>query len=150
LDATSRQAVLVTGGAGYLGSHCCKALSDAEYLPVCYDNLSSGHETFVKWGPLVVGDIADSGKVEYAMLSHDAIAVMHFAAFSAVGESVVDPQKYYLNNLVGTLSLLKAMRSARVLKLVFSSTGAVTTPTTSPYRNHGAVRRSIHMVRRSG
>ena len=115
----------MTGGAGYIGSHCCKALANAGYLPVCYDNLSSGHEKFVKWGPLIVGDIADSDKVTMALRSHDVIAVMHFAALSAVGESVIDPQKYYLNNLAGTLGLLTAMRSAGVLKLVFSSTGAV-------------------------
>ncbi|WP_398483124.1 UDP-glucose 4-epimerase GalE [Tardiphaga sp.] len=120
-----RQAVLVTGGAGYIGAHCCKALYAAGYLPVCYDNLSSGHEAFVKWGPLVVGDIADSRKVAETIAAHGVIAVMHFAAFSAVGESVIDPQKYYQNNLAGTLGLLQAMRETNVLKLVFSSTGAV-------------------------
>lgn len=122
---SSRQAVLVTGGAGYIGAHCCKALYEAGYLPVCYDNLSSGHEAFVKWGPLVVGDIADGRKVAETLSAHSVIAVMHFAAFSAVGESVIDPQKYYQNNLSGTLGLLQAMRSTNVLKLVFSSTGAV-------------------------
>lgn len=121
----SRQAVLVTGGAGYIGAHCCKALYDAGYLPVSYDNLLSGHEAFVKWGPLIVGDIADSSRVAETIAGHDAVAVMHFAAFSLVGESVADPQKYYQNNLAGTLGLLQAMREANVLKLVFSSTGAV-------------------------
>jgi UDP-arabinose 4-epimerase len=120
-----RQAVLVTGGAGYIGAHCCKALCEAGYLPVCYDNLSSGHEAFVKWGPLVVGDIADSQKLADTIAAHGVVAVMHFAAFSLVGESVVDPQKYYQNNLAGTLGLLQAMRETNVLKLVFSSTGAV-------------------------
>ncbi len=120
-----RQAVLVTGGAGYIGAHCCKALYEAGYLPVCYDNLSSGHESFVKWGPLVVGDIADAGKLTETMAAHGVVAVMHFAAFSAVGESVIDPQKYYQNNLAGTLALLQAMRDTNVLRLVFSSTGAV-------------------------
>lgn len=121
----SRQAVLVTGGAGYIGAHCCKALHDAGYLPVCYDNLSSGHEAFVRWGPLVVGDIADSHKVADTIATHGIVAVMHFAAFSLVGESVADPQKYYQNNFAGTLGLLQAMRETKVLKLVFSSTGAV-------------------------
>jgi UDP-glucose-4-epimerase GalE len=121
----SRQAVLVTGGAGYIGAHCCKALHDAGYLPICYDNLSSGHKSFVKWGPLVVGDIADASKVVETIASQGVVAVMHFAAFSAVGESVIDPQKYYQNNLAGTLGLLQAMRETDVLKLVFSSTGAV-------------------------
>lgn len=121
----SRQAVLVTGGAGYIGAHCCKALHAAGYLPVCYDNLSTGHADFVKWGPLVIGDIADSGAVAEAIARHHVVAVMHFAAFSLVGESVIDPQKYYQNNLAGTLGLLQAMRETDVLKLVFSSTGAV-------------------------
>lgn len=121
----SRQAVLVTGGAGYIGAHCCKALHDAGYLPICYDNLSSGHKSFVKWGPLVVGDIADASKVVETIATQGVVAVMHFAAFSAVGESVIDPQKYYQNNLAGTLGLLQAMRETDVLKLVFSSTGAV-------------------------
>jgi UDP-arabinose 4-epimerase len=121
----SKQAVLVTGGAGYIGAHCCKALHDAGYLPVSYDNLSSGHEAFVKWGPLVIGDIADSARVAETIAAHGVVAVMHFAAFSLVGESVADPQKYYQNNLAGTLGLLQAMREAKVLKLVFSSTGAV-------------------------
>lgn len=121
----TKQAILVTGGAGYIGAHCCKALSDAGYLPVTYDNLSSGHEAFVRWGPLVVGDIANSSKVAETIAAHGIVAVMHFAAFSLVGESVVDPQKYYQNNLAGTLGLLQAMRETNVLKLVFSSTGAV-------------------------
>lgn len=121
----NKPAVLVTGGAGYIGSHGCKALSEAGFLPICYDNLSTGHENFAKWGPLVVGDVADTAKVAEAIRAHSAVAVMHFAAFSAVGESMVDPQKYYLNNLAGTLSLLKAMRSENCLRLVFSSTGAV-------------------------
>lgn len=122
---TSRQAILVTGGAGYIGAHCCKALHDAGFLPIAYDNLSSGHEAFVQWGPLVIGDIADTGRVAETIRTHGVIAVMHFAAFSAVGESVADPQKYYRNNLGGTLGLLQAMRDSGVLRLVFSSTGAV-------------------------
>lgn len=122
---TSRQAILVTGGAGYIGAHCCRALCDAGFLPVAYDNLSSGHKAFVQWGPLVIGDIADTRHVAETISAHGVVAVMHFAAFSAVGESVVDPQKYYRNNLGGTLGLLQAMRDTGVLKLVFSSTGAV-------------------------
>lgn len=121
----SKQAILVTGGAGYIGAHCCKALNDAGYSPISYDNLSSGHEAFVKWGPLVVGDIADGRKVAETISAYKVVAVMHFAAFSLVGESVADPQKYYQNNLAGTLGLLQAMRETNVLQLVFSSTGAV-------------------------
>ena len=118
-------AILVTGGAGYIGAHCCKALSDAGYLPVCVDDLSTGSRDFVKWGPLVVGNVRDTALVAETITSHGVAAVMHFAAFSQVGESVVDPQKYYLNNVGGTLSLLAAMRATGCKRLVFSSTGAV-------------------------
>lgn len=118
-------AILVTGGAGYIGAHCCKALSEAGYLPVCVDDLSTGNRDFVKWGPLVVGSIRDTALVAETIRSHGVAAAMHFAAFSQVGESVVDPQKYYLNNVGGTLSLLAAMRETGCSRLVFSSTGAV-------------------------
>src|SRR3982074_2278923 len=100
-----RPAVLVTGGAGYIGSHCCRALDAAGYHPIVYDNFSTGHRSFVA-GSLVTGDLRDGAKLAHAFAQHDIIAVMHFAASSLVGESVVDPQKYYINNLRGTLSLL--------------------------------------------
>ena len=122
---SDRGNVLVTGGAGYIGSHCCKALSEAGYQPICYDNLSTGQADFVRWGPLITGDIQDTGKLTDALKAHAVIAVVHFAAFSLVGESVADPAKYYQNNLAGTLGLLHAMRSVGCLRLVFSSTGAV-------------------------
>jgi len=121
---SDRPAILVTGGAGYIGSHCCRALHVAGYQPVTYDNLSTGHRSFVA-GTLVVGDIADKATLGRTFEEHDIIAVMHFAALSLVGESVADPQKYYVNNLAGTLSLLGAMREAGCNRLVFSSTGAV-------------------------
>jgi UDP-glucose 4-epimerase len=117
--------ILVTGGAGYIGAHCCKALSEAGYVPVCIDDLSTGSRDFVKWGPLVVGNVRDTALVAETIRSHRIAAVMHFAAFSQVGESVVDPQKYYSNNVGGTLSLLAAMRETGCSRLVFSSTGAV-------------------------
>jgi UDP-glucose 4-epimerase/UDP-arabinose 4-epimerase len=94
-------------------------------LPICYDNLSTGHADFVRWGPLIVGDVLDSAKITSIIREQDVQAVMHFAAFSAVGESVTDPQKYYINNVGGTLALLKGMREAGCDRLVFSSTGAV-------------------------
>jgi UDP-glucose-4-epimerase GalE len=119
-----RLSILVTGGAGYIGSHCCRALDAAGYFPVCYDNFSTGHRSFVT-GALVTGDIADKTTLARAFAEHDIVAVMHFAASSLVGESMVDPQKYYVNNLVGTVSLLDAMREAGCSRLVFSSTGAV-------------------------
>jgi UDP-glucose 4-epimerase/UDP-arabinose 4-epimerase len=121
----TRGAILIAGGAGYIGSHCSKAVAEAGFLPVCYDNLTTGHRGFVQWGPLVVGDVADSIKVAATIRRYDVRAVMHFAASSAVGESVVDPEAYYLNNVAGTLGLLRGMRVAGCDRLVFSSTGAV-------------------------
>jgi UDP-glucose 4-epimerase len=121
---SSRPAILVTGGAGYIGSHCARALDAAGYRPFIYDNLSTGHGDFAA-GTLVVGDIADKATLARTFAEHDIVAVMHFAASSLVGESVADPQKYYVNNLAGTLSLLETMRAAGCNRLVFSSTGAV-------------------------
>lgn len=117
--------VLVTGGAGYVGSHACKALAAAGYRPVVFDNLSRGFAELVKWGPLVVGDLGDRAAVDAALLVHRPVAVMHFAAFAFVPESVADPYLYYRNNVAGTLTLLEAMRAADVKRLVFSSTCAV-------------------------
>jgi UDP-arabinose 4-epimerase len=117
--------ILITGGAGYIGSHCSKAVAEAGYFPICYDNLSTGHESLVRWGPLVVGDVKDSDKIASTLREHDVQAVLHFAAFSSVGESVADPQAYYLNNVAGTLALLHGMRDVGCDRLVFSSTGAV-------------------------
>src|SRR5205814_8085105 len=96
----------------------------AGYQPVTYDNLSTGHRSFAA-GALVVGDIGDKATLARTFAEHDIVAVMHFAASSLVGESVADPQKYYVNNLAGTLSLLAAMREAGCKRLAFSSTGAV-------------------------
>ena len=118
------QTVLVTGGAGYIGSHACKALHAAGYLPVVYDNLVYGHDWAVQWGPLVRGELADRALLDATMRDHAPVAVMHFAAYAYVGESVSDPAKYYHNNVVGTLTLLDAMRAADVNRLVFSSTCA--------------------------
>jgi UDP-arabinose 4-epimerase len=117
-------AVLVTGGAGYIGSHACKALARAGYLPVVLDNLSRGHRQAVRWGPFVDGDTLQRERVVKALREHRAAAVMHFAAYAYVGESVTDPALYYHNNLTGTLSLLDAMREAGVDKIVFSSSCA--------------------------
>jgi UDP-arabinose 4-epimerase len=118
-------AVLVTGGAGYIGSHACKALSRAGYLPVAYDNLVYGHEWAVKWGPLEQGDILDRARLDEVVNHYKPEAVMHFAAFTYVGESVSDPGKYYRNNVVGALTLLEAARDHGVRRFVFSSTAAV-------------------------
>jgi UDP-arabinose 4-epimerase len=117
--------VLVTGGAGYIGSHVCKALAAAGMEPVTLDNLSQGTAGAVKWGRLILGDIADSGLVAESLRQSRAEAVMHFAGSTSVGESVLDPVAYYRNNVCGTLGLLDAMRQTAVRKIVFSSTSAV-------------------------
>ena len=129
------QSVLVTGGAGYIGSHACKALARAGYRPVAYDNLSRGHRAAVRWGPFVEGDVVDRAQVAATLRDYQISAVMHFAAFAYVGESVADPALYYRNNLYGTLSLLDAMRDSSIAVMVFSSTCATYgIPETNPIR----------------
>lgn len=120
----SKRAVLVTGGAGYIGSHACKALARAGYLPVVYDNLCYGHEWAVKWGPLECGDILDRRRLNEVLARYRPSVVMHFAALAYVGESVTDPGRYYRNNVVGSLTLLEAMRDLGISRIVFSSTCA--------------------------
>ncbi len=117
--------VLVTGGAGYIGSHTCKALANAGYEPVSYDNMVYGHDELVKWGPLEVGDILDGERLKEVIDKYSPDACMHFAAFALVGESVEDPAKYYKNNVLGTLSLLEALKEKGINRLIFSSSAAV-------------------------
>ena len=114
--------ILVTGGAGYIGSHVCKALNINGYVPVVYDNLSRGNRWSVKWGPLEIGDICDSHSLDKVLQEYRPDAVMHFAAFAYVGESMDDPLKYYRNNVAGSLTLLEAMRRNGVEMMIFSST----------------------------
>jgi len=116
--------ILVTGGAGYIGSHAAKALARAGYEPVSYDNLGRGHRTAVRWGPLVEGDLADRALLVATLRRHKIAAVMHFAAFAYVGESVEQPALYFRNNVANSLSLLEAMDEAGVRHIVFSSTCA--------------------------
>jgi UDP-arabinose 4-epimerase len=116
--------VLVTGGAGYIGSHTCKALSKAGLTPVAYDNLVTGHEATVKWGPLERGDILDRARLDAVLQKYKPSAVLHFAAYAYVGESVIQPAKYYRNNVSGALTLLEAMRDHGVTQMVFSSSCA--------------------------
>lgn len=116
--------VLVTGGAGYIGSHTAKALHRAGFTPIVLDNLSMGHAWAVKWGPLVQADLADRGALFSAMRAHRVEAVIHFAASAYVGESMQNPAKYFRNNVTGTLNLLEAMQEAGVRHLVFSSSCA--------------------------
>ena len=117
--------ILVTGGAGYVGAHACKALARAGFTPVVFDNLSTGHRGFVRWGPLVEGDIRDCSTVLQAFRTYRPDAVLHFAACAYVGESVADPHKYYDNNVTGSLSLLKAMLEVGCRNIVFSSSCAI-------------------------
>jgi len=119
------ESILVAGGAGFVGSHACKALSKAGYLPVTLDNLATGHADAVKWGPLIKADIRDAEVVRTAMAEHQITAVMHFAASSLVGESVVKPALYYENNVIATLRFLEALTAGGLRNIVFSSTAAV-------------------------
>ncbi|MDW6022003.1 UDP-glucose 4-epimerase GalE [Mesorhizobium sp. BAC0120] len=116
--------VLVTGGAGYVGSHCCKAFAQAGWSVVVYDNLSRGWRDAVKWGPLVEGDIADAATLGAALDRYRPDVVAHFAAYAYVGESVERPEIYYRNNSLGTFILLEEMLKAGVGRLIFSSTCA--------------------------
>lgn len=116
--------VLVTGGAGYVGSHCCKAFARAGWEVVTLDNLSRGWAEAVKWGPLIQADIADREKLEATLKEYRPDVVAHFAAYAYVGESVEQPDIYYQNNSAGTLALLEAMRACGQRRLLFSSTCA--------------------------
>ena len=116
--------ILVTGGAGYIGAHACKALAQAGLRPVVFDNLVYGHRAAVRWGPLELGQLEDSDRLDAVFAAYRPHAVMHFAAYAYVGESVADPGKYYRNNVMGSLALLDACRRHGVDRLVFSSTCA--------------------------
>lgn len=117
--------ILVTGGAGYVGSHACKALAEAGYVPVSYDNLYRGHRWAVRFGPFEEGDIHDRARLGAVFARHNPVAVMHFAALIEVGESVAKPDLYYRNNVEGSLSLFAAAGAAGVRVVVFSSSCAV-------------------------
>jgi len=116
--------ILIVGGAGYIGSHTAKLVADSGHRPVVFDNLVYGHRSAVKWGPLVEGDLADPEAIRRALSEHAVEAVIHFAAYAYVGESMTDPGKYFRNNVAGTINLLDAMVAAGVRDLVFSSTCA--------------------------
>ncbi|MDV4169076.1 UDP-glucose 4-epimerase GalE [Rhodovulum sp. FJ3] len=116
--------VLVTGGAGYIGSHACKVLRDQGYVPVTYDNLSTGWEDAVKFGPFERGDLQDRARLDEVFAKYEPVAVMHFAAFSQVGEAMREPGKYWHNNVGGSLVLIEAAVAAGCLNFVFSSTCA--------------------------
>jgi UDP-glucose-4-epimerase GalE len=120
-----RPAILVTGGAGYIGSQTCKALASAGYLPITLDNLSLGHRWAVQFGPLEIVDLLDTAGVANLLKSYGVKGVIHFAGSAYVGESMRNPAFYYRNNLLTTLSLLDAMRLVEVRTLVFSSSCSV-------------------------
>jgi UDP-glucose-4-epimerase GalE len=116
--------ILIVGGAGYIGSHTAKFIAQSGEKPVVLDNLVYGHRAAVQWGPLVEGDLADAGLIARVLRDHAVTAVIHFAAYAYVGESVTDPRKYFRNNVCNTLNLLDAMVDAGVRDIVFSSTCA--------------------------
>ena len=116
--------ILVTGGAGYIGSHACKALAEAGHRPVCFDNLSTGWRDAVRYGPLIEGDVLDADAIAKAVAETRPDAVMHFAALSLVGDSMREPARYWRSNILGALNLLDAMRAQGVESLIFSSTAA--------------------------
>jgi UDP-arabinose 4-epimerase len=116
--------ILIVGGAGYIGSQTAKVVARAGLEPVVLDNLVYGHKAAVKWGPLVEGDLADAALVDRVLKEHRVTAVIHFAAYAYVGESVTNPRKYFRNNVVNTLNLLDAMVDNGVRDIVFSSTCA--------------------------
>jgi len=121
---STKEDVLVVGGAGYIGSHMCKVLAQKGYRPIVLDNLIYGHRQAVKWGPFFEGDMADIALLKKITQRHKIAAVMHFAAFCYVGESVSSPAKYYRNNVADTVSLLEFMRTASIDKFIFSSSCA--------------------------
>jgi UDP-arabinose 4-epimerase len=153
---SGQKAILVTGGAGYIGSHACKALAAAGYCPVVYDNLVHGHRWAVHWGPFVQGDILDAAALDAAISAYRPVAVMHFAAYCYVGESVREPAKYYHNNVLGSLSLLDAMRRHAIEQFIFSSSCATygipqRIPITEdqpqqPVNPYGATKRMVEWV----
>ncbi len=117
--------ILVTGGAGYIGSHACKALARAGYTPVTFDNLATGWADAVKFGPFEEGDLLDRERLDQVFAAYQPAAVMHFAALSLVGESMTDPGRYWRNNVCGSLNLVEAALAAGCQQIVFSSTCAV-------------------------
>ncbi len=125
MSENQKRSVLVTGGAGYIGSHTCKALAAAGFQPVAFDNLSLGHRWALKWGPLVEAELLDRAAIETALREHDIAAVIHFAASAYVGDSMRDPAAYYRNNVLTTLTLLDAMRATGTGTIIFSSSCSV-------------------------
>lgn len=148
--------VLVTGGAGYIGAHCCQELAARGFRPVVFDNLSTGHREFVRWGEFCEGDIRDADRLDAVCARFRIEAVLHFAAFIEVGESVADPLKYYANNVAGSLELMRAMARHGIRPIVFSSSAAVygeprqvpidETHATHPLNPYGWTKRMVETI----
>lgn len=119
-----QESILVTGGAGFIGSHVCQMLSQNGFRPVVFDNLSRGHSKFVKWGPLVKNHLSETSRIIRTIKEYNIKSVMHFAAYAYVGESVAHPELYYENNVQGSLSLLKACLETQIENFIFSSSCA--------------------------
>ncbi|MBI3508378.1 MAG: UDP-glucose 4-epimerase GalE [Chlamydiia bacterium] len=125
--------ILVTGGAGYIGSHTCKTLAHHGFIPITYDNLSNGHAYAVQWGPLIHADLRDTDTLHHTLTTYRPLAVLHFASDAYVVESTQNPGKYYSNNVVSTLNLLQAMHTQHIPNLIFSSSCATYgQPATTP------------------
>ena len=114
-----KKSILVTGGAGYIGAHICKALASDGFTPIAYDNLVCGHLDSIKWGPFEFGDISDHARLIEVIKKHKPVAVIHLAAYAYVGESMGNPGKYYRNNVAGSLTLLEAMRDSGIKNIMF-------------------------------
>lgn len=150
--------VLVTGGAGYIGSHACKILAARGYIPVTFDNLSTGWAQAVKFGPLVQGDLTDRAALDNVFAEFEPVAVIHFAALSLVGEAMRDPGRYWRNNVLGSLTLIEAAAAAGCLDFVFSSTcatygeqdGVVLTENSpqQPINAYGSSKRAVEEILR--
>ena len=132
--------ILITGGAGYVGSHCAKALAAVGHEAIVFDNLLIGHRDFVRWGKLIQGDIREAAALEAVFAAYRIEAVVHFAALAYVGESLTVPGRYYDVNVHGTRTLLDAMVRAGVSEIVFSSSCVVYGgPDCTPYPREHAV-----------
>lgn len=152
------QNILVTGGAGYIGSHACKALKKAGYTPVTFDNCSTGWADAVKFGPFAKGDLLDRARLEEVFAQYKPTAVMHFAALSQVGESMTEPGRYWRENVTGALNLAEAAVAENCLNFVFSSTCATygdqdnvvlnETSAQQPINAYGASKRAIEEILR--
>ncbi|MEL6234388.1 MAG: NAD-dependent epimerase/dehydratase family protein, partial [Pseudomonadota bacterium] len=145
--------ILITGGAGYIGAHACRALAADGHRPIAYDSLVTGWRDAVRYGPFVEGCLTDRARLDEVLATHRPDAVMHFAALSNVGEASREPGRYWHNNVMGSLTLVEAMAEAGIDRLVFSSTCAIygdqdgvtldEASAQAPLNAHGASKRAV-------